>query len=348
MALFEKVTPLNLLSHAVDKSFLSLILTLSAKPDGPIGAHERAELESLTAFYRGLGEGFFPEPPAISPVQQRVRALPDGTALDLSWTSGYEPAFPGIRERYQAYGNNRIARARFFRHEQPRPLIICVHGYGGGRYAIEERAFPVRWLFSLGFDVLLPQLPFHEDRAINGSRTFFPNPSRAAITNEGFGQAIFDLRALTHFFLRRGAPSVSVVGMSLGGYTTSLLATVEPSLSFIAPMIPFASYAKLVWDHGRGGALQASALKVGIDERVLAEVFAIHSPLDRAPKIAPERVLLGAAEVDRVTPKEHAYQLQAHFQTPHFVLFSGGHLVQAGRRKFFTALKERVRALGIV
>jgi dienelactone hydrolase len=348
MAIFEKIAPLHLIAQAVDRGFLSMILRTAAKPSQSTPKVGRADLEALVAFYQNLGEAFYPSPAPISPLQQRVRSIRGGAVLDLSWESGYQPAFPEIKERYQAYVNNRIARARFFRHEQPCPVMICIHGYGGGKYSLEERAFPVEWLFSLGFDVLLPQLPFHEDRAIKESRIFFPNPSRVAITNEGFGQAIFDLRGLTHFLLRRGAPSVSVTGMSLGGYTASLLATVEPKLSFVAPMIPFASYSRLVWAHGKGGAPQERAKSVGIDEELLAEVFAIHSPLCRQPTLTPERVLLGAAEFDRVTPKEHAYWLQTHFQTPHFVLFPGGHLIQTGRRQFFTALKERARALSII
>jgi pimeloyl-ACP methyl ester carboxylesterase len=340
-------TPLSLIAKAVDRSFLLLTLRRPRKV-GPIQKNTRVELDKLISFYQNLGDDFFSKPNIISPVQQWVRALPDGAVLDLSWESSYEPAFPEIRERYQAYGNNRIARARFFRHESPQPALLCIHGYGGGRYSIEELAFPVRWLYSLGFDVLIPQLPFHGHRVAARGWPLFPDVGRAAITNEGFGQAAFDLRALIQFLQQRGAHSVSATGMSLGGYTASLLATLEPMLSFVAPMIPFASFANLVWEHSKGLAAQEHANSVGIDEDVLAATFSVHTPLQRAPLLAPERILLGAGAYDLVTPKEHAYRLQAHFQTSHLVLFPGGHLVQTGRRQFFTALKERVRALGII
>jgi pimeloyl-ACP methyl ester carboxylesterase len=346
MALFEKLSPL--LAKAVDYSFLNLTLKRSSKPSAPIQKSARTDLDALTTFYKSQHDNFFPSPDPISPLQQWIRPLDGGAVLDLSWESDYQPTYPEIKERYQAYGKNRTAHARFFRHDKPSPALLCIHGYGGGKYSIEELAFPVRWLYKLGFDVLLPQLPFHGDRALEGGWPIFPNAGRAAITNEGFGQSIFDLRALTHFLLKRGAPSVSVTGMSLGGYTTSLLATVEPILSFAAPMIPFASYASLLWEHGKGHTAQARATSVGIDEAALSEAYAIHTPLRRAPQLPPERILIGAGDFDQVTPKEHAYQLQAHFQTPHFVLFPGGHLLQVGRRQFFTALKERVRALGIL
>ena len=44
--------------------------------------------------------------------------------------------------------------------------------------------------------------------------------------NEGFGHAIYDLRALAMFLRKRGASAVGVMGMSLGGYTTGLWASV--------------------------------------------------------------------------------------------------------------------------
>jgi pimeloyl-ACP methyl ester carboxylesterase len=346
--MFESLRPVGLLAKTIDRSFLILSLKRTGQPPEPIAKDVRAALDEISSFYQSAGEALFPTPAPISPVQQMVRRLERGVVIDLSWESAYQPAFAEIKERYQAYGNNRTARARFFRHDAPSPAILCIHGYGGGDYSIEEIAFPVKWLYSLGFDVLLPQLPFHGHRSVEGGWPIFPNAGRTALTNEGFAQAAFDLRALIGFLLQRGAPSVSVTGMSLGGYTTSLLATVEERLSLAAPMIPFASFANLVWEHGRGTTAQKRAIQNGVDEATLAEAFAVHNPLRRSPKLQPEKILIGAGEFDRVTPKEHAYQLKEHFKSPHFVLFPGGHLLQIGRRHFFKALKERARDLQLI
>ena len=63
------------------------------------------------------------------------------------------------------------------------------------------------------------------------SGALFPSANLVR-TNEAFGQAVFDLRALAAYLRANGAPSVGAIGMSLGGYTTALWASVDPTLAF--------------------------------------------------------------------------------------------------------------------
>src|SRR6202020_2138537 len=115
-----------------------------------------------------------------------------------------------------------------------------------------------------------------------------PNPVR---TNEGFGHAIFDLRALIALLRSRpGAEDqhIAVVGMSLGGYTTSLLATTD-HLDFIAPMIPVASWPELLWSHGEGRVERERAEREGITLPMLERAMSIVSPLARTPMVDPDR-----------------------------------------------------------
>src|SRR5262249_1396975 len=151
--------------------------------------------------------------------------------------------------RYLAHVANRTAHARLRLGPRPRPAVILIHGYLGGHYGMEERAWPVAWLDRKGLDVALPILPFHAPR---GDGRAPPLPSGdPRVTNEGFRQAAHDIRALAAWLRARGAPSVGVMGMSLGGYTTALLATLEPTLAFAVPMIPLASVADFALEQGR-------------------------------------------------------------------------------------------------
>ena len=63
-----------------------------------------------------------------------------------------------------------------------------------------------------------------------------------------------DLRDFIGWLREKGHPQVGVMGMSLGGYTTSLLATLENDLAFAVPMIPLASLADFARDQGRLGS----------------------------------------------------------------------------------------------
>jgi dienelactone hydrolase len=178
-------------------------------------------------------------------------------------------------------------------------------------------------------------LPFHAVRAAKDRRGPPPFPGAdPRMTNEGFRQAMFDLRALVAFLKKaRGAPSVGVMGMSLGGYSTSLLATVERDLSFVVPIIPLASLADFAQEQGRLGSGEEARMQ----HDALEEANRIVSPLARPSLVPSERVLVVAAASDRITPMSHAERLAKHFGSE-LVRFEGGHLLQFGRGEAFRTI----------
>ncbi len=303
----------------------------------------RAQLLEVTRFYRELGDALFAPPPAPSVTLERRRKLPNGgEVLDLAWPSGYQPRFPGVRDWYQRAAANQRACARLFKHAGPaRNTIVLIHGYRAGQFFVEERAYPVRWLYRLGLDVALFTLPFHALRS-GGTPPTWPsvNPAR---TNEGFAQAMHDLRSLVKFL---APPELAISGMSLGGYTTALFATLEAP-AFVCPMIPVASFPDLFWEYGEGQPERARAEREGITLDMLRAAMSIHTPIARRPKVAPERVLVVAAEGDRISPPSHATRLARHFACEE-LRFAGGHLLQLGRGDAFRALARKLAEQGLI
>jgi pimeloyl-ACP methyl ester carboxylesterase len=299
---------------------------------------------------RSRPESFFPAPEAISPALQRVRPLPAGGAVwDARWPSGFEPYLSDLRVKYLAHERNRTACARLYlgeaaRSGAPRPAVVLVHGYMAGQWAVEERAWPVRWLYRHGLDVALTVLPFHALRARTdrGGPPPFPG-SDPRYTIEGFRQAIHDIRALATMLRSRGAPSVGVMGMSLGGYTTALLATVERELAFAVPIIPLGSIADFARDQGRLGG-PAHELT---EHRALDAAHDVVSPFSRPPLVPPDRVLVVASERDGITPIAHAERVASHFGA-RLVRMPGGHLLQFGRAQAFREIGAMLRGLGIM
>lgn len=333
----------GLIASTIDQAFIRL-MQRSGKPRRRPDADAARRLAEVTAFYDGLGETFFPAPPPIAPEVRPVRAAPrdDREVVDLVWESSWLPAYPQVRDKYLAYAANRRVWARLLRHRSPRPAVICLHGYGGGRLAVEEWTFSARWLHSIGLDVALMALPFHGPRAERSGAPVFPNAGRITRTNEGFGQAVFDVRALAGWLGERGASRVGLAGLSLGGYTSALLATVDPRLAFVVLLVPFASYAELVWRHGEHHLARRAAMEAGITREMLDAAFAIHTPTRRAPVIGGDRVMVVAGAADRVTTEAQARVLRAHFGAGPFHTFPGGHLLQVGRSD---ALREVARFL---
>ncbi|HEU4408129.1 MAG TPA: hypothetical protein VFS43_22900 [Polyangiaceae bacterium] len=291
------------------------------------------------------GRAFFPPPAAAEPRLRHVRLAPFGaTVSDAEWPSRYEPILPEVRGRYLECRENHTAHARLFLHPSPRPTAVLVHGYLGGHYRFEEFAFPLPWLYRIGFDVALFVLPFHARRAAPGRGGAPPFPGAdPRFTVEGFRQAIGDLRALVGWLRGRGAPSVGVMGMSLGGYTTSLAATLDAELSFAVQVIPLACLADYARDTGQLGAgAEASAQRAA-----LAALYEPVSPFGRPGLVPPSRVLVVGAQGDAITPFYHAERLAAHFGAP-LVAFAGGHLLQVGARGAWRQVKAFWRGLGLI
>jgi dienelactone hydrolase len=312
-----------------------------------VGLRRIAEIYDAAAPLEEL-DGFFGAPSACEPKLTRVGHRRVGPSrievFDATWRSRITTYCddPELASRFGQMTQNHDAAARLFLGpDRSRPAVILIHGYRAGQFAIEERVWPTSWLLERGFDVALFVLPFHAVRAEPRSAPRFPN-SDPRFTNEAFRQAIHDLRALHRFFRERGASAVGAMGMSLGGYTTSLLATVD-ALDFAALMIPLASFADV--------ALASNRL-VGTDDEqreqhaLLERAHLVVSPFARTSKVDKDAMIVVAGAGDRITPLAHAERLAAHFGSEMFT-FPGGHLLQYGRSDGFRAIGRMLGRRGL-
>lgn len=309
---------------------------------GALGAIEALYAPAL----KGETDAFFGAPRAFSieGVRQGTRSTKRGVVdvVDVRWPSRVAPFVGDVAPSFGAVRENHDAAARLFvGRGGRRPAAILVHGYRGGHYPFGERVWPVSWLLDHGMDVALFVLPFHAIRATPGSGPRFP-ASDPRFTNEGFRQAIGDLRDLVATLRDRGADDVAVMGMSLGGYTSALLATVE-KVSFVAPIIPLASLADFAMEAGR---LVGTPEEQRAQHGALEGAHEVVSPFARPPLVPRGRAIVVGGEGDRITPLSHARKLTAHLGAE-LVTFPGGHILQFGRRAGFRAIGDRLRALGI-
>jgi pimeloyl-ACP methyl ester carboxylesterase len=309
--------------------------------------------EAYNAGTLDLPSKFFPAPELPSPKLTPVADGPLGTrVVDLAYPSHYEPFLPAARILFAGVVENQTAHARWWTSGRGRPTIVLLHGWGGGNHWVTARAFQVPYWLRHGFDVAAFVLPYHGDRAPavqqfgpkSGALFPSPNPMR---TNEGFGQAIYDLRALSQFLRSRGSSAIGVMGMSLGGYTTALWASVAGpddvgGVDFAVAMIPAVSMARLMWRHGESSPQRKRAASAGITEELLADAFAVHTPTSRPVRLMRERLAVIAGRGDRITPPEQAEALAVHWGVEP-LWFDGGHLAQVGRGD---ALRSVRRQLG--
>lgn len=309
----------------------------------------RTRLVEVAAAYRAGIDDFFPAPELPRVTETAAGDGPLGTrVVDLAFPSDYTPFLPAARDFEIA--ENLTAHVRLWASGRGRPVIVLLHGWGAGQHWMSARAFALPYWLRHGYDVAALVLPHHGPRA-GSSPGAWPS-THPVRTNEGFGQAVYEARALARWLRARGASAVGAIGMSLGGYTTATWASVAGpddagGLDFAVAMIPAVSMAALMWRHGETSPMRRRAAKVGITEDLLADAFSVHAPTTRPVRLPRERLAIIGGRGDRITPPEQAEMLAAHWGVE-IGWFDGGHLAQVGRNEALRAVRQQLGMLPLV
>ena len=315
--------------------------------------HLRRE-EALLGFYReqastSTREEIFPAPPSGVMVREgKPMRLGRGSrrvdARLLRFDSPFEPLHPELRANWRRYRRNAVACAQHWTHpDGPRKTLMFVHGFVADPYWLNSRMFALPWLYKAGYDILLVTLPFH------GARRAWAEPFSGygyfahglASLNESMLNAIHDMRVWLDYLFERGAPSVGVSGLSLGGYLSALLASVDGRLSYCIPNSPVVSPVDMARDWlPMRWLVHATIRRTGIGIEQLRHALALHSPLSYEPKIAPERLLIIGGAGDRLTPPHLVRLLHQHWQGSAIHWFPGNHVVHLQQGKYLRLMRS--------
>ena len=277
----------------------------------------------------------------------------DGRCIGLKFNSPYEPWNPRLEATYAAHRNNRVARARWWRHNDgPRPLLLAIHGFMADPYWLNVKFFALQQYYEQGYDVVLFTLPHHglraEDSTLYSGQGFFS--SGMSGINESMGQAICDLRVLMRYLRREcGVEKIAVTGVSLGGWTSSMLASLHDALEAVIPNVPVCSPVDLLLEWQPAGAIVRTGL-FGLrwSVRYLREIMAVTTPLTYKPKLPPERLMIIGGVGDRLAPPKHSRLLWDHWGRCRIHWFPGNHVLHLDRGAYIQHMTEFLHRLDFV
>ena len=302
------------------------------RPPSDVHVFERInrEVRAALEFYRQQGyldnpEEFFMAPPPLTdvtvlPVKTRGRSYER-----MVFDSGYEPRVgePG-REQWLGYTANKREYALLLRHREPRPWLVCVHGAVMGRGLLDLTLFRASHLHTdLGLNVVLPVLPMHGPRARG-------LPQGAAFPGEDVlddvhaaAQGVWDVRRLLSW-IRAQEPNsrIGLNSLSLGGFITSLVASLEDGLTCAILGVPVADMTELLGRHAGMRRSDPRRETVALAEPLGRMV----SPLSLDPRVPMAGRFIYAGIADQlVHPREQVVRLWEHWGRPEIVWYKGGH-----------------------
>ncbi len=312
----------------VAKRFSKLLLSDSLFEMDPAVLRHQIAFYSSPALLK-TPESFFRAPEDAPRVEKLLcEQREGGDVFDLSFKRSYQPINSSYTEELEAHEANNVVRARYWKHkEKSKGTLIAVHGWLLGRSRLSEATLAPEQFYEQGFDVVIYELPLHGRRAsaAEGGATFpCANLSR---TNEGFGQAIYELRQLRSYLLDSGVENIGVMGMSLGGYVASLWSCLD-ELDFvicISPLVKMAPFVKSILRKASIVSDKALAVKKAAQGTNLERVYAVHSPLRYACKVAPEKRVIVSSRHDQIVPRVHSDALCSHWGGDAMIWASGGH-----------------------
>ncbi len=346
---------------AAMRTWAATMISATALPLG-FAPWRLGELREDLAYYGRLAEGgdreaMFRPPSGPVPMTERPARRPlyrprDGECVDLSFASPFVPVNPRLREAYGGRKRNGVVGARWWRQRGgPRPTIIAVHGFSAELYHVNEWFFSLPFLYRMGADMVLFTLPFHGSR--QGALSPFSGhgffSGGVGWMNEAIAQGVHDLRVLIDHLFASGVPSVGVTGVSLGGFTSALLASVDDRVSFAIPNVPVASLADLVLEWSPMGAALAGMMKAaGLSLEEVRRGTAATCPLTWKPLLPRERRMLIGGVADRLAPPKHTRLLWEHWDRCRLHWFPGSHLLHLDRGDYLWQIARFLRKVGFL
>jgi pimeloyl-ACP methyl ester carboxylesterase len=282
--------------------------------------------------YRRLSsDALFPAPTEIPRARVSPRwSLPGVVSEDVIFPSLHAPLEPTFCERYLAeYRETQTVYARRIRPTTGRssPRILYLHGYLQPETHVEELVLAGIALH-LGMEITQLEPPYHGRRTPRGAHFSgeFYCTADLVRTIEALRQNVLDARTLLGWLLAQDARPVGILGLSLGGLITLILACVEEKLAFTIPLIAHMNLCALIQDASILAPMRRELQELGWGSEDTRKLVSQMGWSELRPKLPPHRIHLFAAADDHLFTAAAVNDLWCRWGRPAIRWYPSSHL----------------------
>ncbi|WP_026587206.1 alpha/beta hydrolase [Bacillus sp. NSP9.1] len=215
----------------------------------------------------------------------------------------------------------------FNKNYTDKPNVIFVHGWRMDSYDRIKKIFHHRVMNDLGWNMYYFPLPYHIEREpdyslYSGELMISANLDR---TVESTRQAVVDLRGLIHWIKENKTGPVVIVGVSLGGWITNLMAALESQIDVMVSIFYANRLSYSIWNTIPGQFIREELEQHGVTYKDVVRYWNITDPSQATPKINKENILLISAKHDQYIHLEDADDLWESWGKPERYLYNCGH-----------------------
>ena len=221
------------------------------------------------------------------------------------------------------------------------PAVIVLHGL------MTLTLLPYRPFFraiaDAGASAYAVELPYHLRRTPPGSfsgELFFTADFEMSLAT--IQQTVAEIRQLIHYLREAGAPTIGLLGFSLGAWMSALVASCEPEVDFALLAMPPSNLNAVFWQTKLGEPLRRQFETAGWSAADTASFYQRLDPQHLSLLIPPERCAMFAAKFDHFIPFAYTQQLQRQWQHSDLHVYSAGHIGMIWSRKFLRDIRFAV------
>ncbi|WP_010233469.1 alpha/beta fold hydrolase [Clostridium arbusti] len=203
--------------------------------------------------------------------------------------------------------------------------VILIHGWQSETLNRLDKIFLDSFI-ERRYNIYSYVQPFHMERTPNASYSGeYYISADVNRTLKSVQQSVSDIRALINYIKTASEGKIIIIGLSLGGIVSNLLAETEENIDWLVSLFYGNDLSFTVFESEAGKYIKKDFLKNNFDYRLLKKSWSIINPSLRKPILNLDKILLVSGKHDKVVLNKDISLVWENWQNSEKYIYNCGH-----------------------